>query len=143
MQADTLGRPLMACRRDLGATWDFLLTRFTPTGTPDPAYGGGDGTTTLVPAAHDAAAGFLVEGTSDGTFWLATRAASDDSVLDIHSLDAAGNPNPAWGTGVSHTDVGFPVSLNRMALGGGRTWVALQKSATVTALTALVPGVAP
>ena len=26
--------------------------------------------------------------------------------LDIHSLDAAGNPNPAWGTGVSHTDVG-------------------------------------
>ena len=44
VQADTLGRPLMACRRNLGATWDFLLTRFTPTGTPDPAYGGGDGT---------------------------------------------------------------------------------------------------
>ena len=79
--------------------------------------------------------------TPSGAVWLSTRSVSDTSILNVHSIDENGDPNPGWGTGVSHTDFSFAVDINRMAIGGGRTWVALQKSATVTALTALVPGV--
>jgi hypothetical protein len=84
--------------------------------------------------------GFLFVAPTSGEVWMAFRSASDHTVLDIYSLDASGNPNAAWGGGISHTDLSFTVNLNELAVGGGRTWVALQKSATVTALLALVPG---
>ena len=140
LQVDTTGRPLIACLRDLVTSYDFVIWRLTTAGAPDAGYGGGDGMTVFGPAGNDLEAGFRIEVLPDHTVWLATRSAADDSVLDIHTLDGSGNPNGGWGTGVSHTDVGFPFDLNELAVGGGRTWAALQKSATVTALAALVPG---
>ena len=69
------------------------------------------------------------------------RPCSDDFTdFRVYSIDENGDPNPNWGSpGSSQTDLSFGADLNRLAIGGGRMWVAVQKSATVTALTALVP----
>ena len=119
LQVDTAGRPLLATRQTL-QPYSWLIARWTTTGQPDPDYGGGDGEVYLNVPDADRTAGFLFNMKPDGTFWLASRSALDASVLDVYSLDAAGNPNLGWGAGASHHDVGFTVDFNRMTLGGGR-----------------------
>jgi uncharacterized delta-60 repeat protein len=137
LQVNTAGQPGLGCSDSFGE--DLLMKRYTVEGQPDLTYSD-DGEALLGVVGADLGHGFMFVAPTSGEVWVAFRSASDHSVLDIYSLDASGNPNAAWGGGVSHTDLSFTVNVNRMALGGGRVWVALQKSATVTALLALVPG---
>ena len=138
LQVNPAGQPLLICGDELAD--ELELTRLTTTGDPDLTYSD-DGNATLDATGGDLEVAWGLVTTPSGAVWLSTRSVSDTSILNVHSIDENGDPNAGWGTGVSHTDFSFAVDINRMAIGGGRTWVALQKSATVTALTALVPGV--
>ncbi len=138
IQADQVGRALLVCTRDRGTFYEFKMLRYTTAGPLDDTYSD-DGIEPLTPSSIDHDAGYLLHETSTGAVWLVGRSVSDPTNLVVYSIDENGKPSPSWGTGVSESDVGFDVHLNRTAIGGSRTWVALQKSATVTALVALVP----
>ena len=83
----------------------------------------------------------MLDTTPSGAMWMATTVMDDFTDFRVYSIDENGDPNPSWGSvpGSSQTNLSFAADLNRLAIGGGRVWVAVQKSATVTAIAALVP----
>lgn len=139
LQVDLAGRPLLAVSRTGPPRW--LLVRWTTSGLLDADYGSGDGQAELsLSILSNTAAGFLIDMQPDGTFWLLMQSAADSSWLEVRTVGADGNTNAGVHPGlVALIDLPFTANLNRMAVGGGRVWAALQKLPTVTALVALAP----
>ena len=141
LRVNQAGQPLLSCLVNvidhLGA-YTLQLTRFTAAGDPDATYGT-DGQTYL--NTGGIAEPVLFETTPSGAVWMATAVMDDFTDFRVYSIDENGDPNPNWGTipGSSQTNLSFGADLNRLAIGGGRVWVAVQKSLTVTAIVTLVP----
>jgi uncharacterized delta-60 repeat protein len=135
MAIDTAGRPLLMCVRDTDPTLTLAIYRFTPSGAFDTTYSG-DAKTNLV--LHGDTDDVRLHFDATGRPWAAIASGANPADFDVYTLDATGNPDPAWSSdGIANLHLPFTVDLAGLARATSRLFVTTYRDATNIAIVAL------
>ncbi len=114
-----------------GATGEFSVARYNPSGSLDPSFGGGDGLVTTGFGAPDTATAVAIQ--PDGKIVVAgaTEAGPSPRNLALVRYNADGSPDPGFnGTGLLFTDLGGDDVATDVVLGPNGAITAVGGTAT-------------
>ena len=136
IEADPSGRAVLMCEGFLDdQTTTIKLYRFTTSGDPDPAWAGSGSTHLSLPDAPPKSTfppprSWLFTFDDDAKPWIVASSeysVAERQMLEVYTYGSDGRPDRGWSAdGVQRTLLPYPVIFNRIAVGGGRLYTALQ-----------------